>query len=105
MHQKSQIERKTMKRSKLICILTVQLQNDVSGTNHLFRGLGGGTFVDVTNTPMRLDKGNSRGVSWADYDDDGYLDISRTMGEPRFNKLYRNNQDGTFSKVTTGSIA
>src|SRR5262249_52845349 len=85
-------------------LMTVQVRNAVSGTNHLFRGLGGGAFVQATNTPMRLDIGDSRSVSWVDYDNDGYLDLFRTLGSDYLNRLYHNNGDGTFRRITTGRI-
>jgi hypothetical protein len=42
------------------------------------------------------------GCAWADYDNDGYLDLFvARIGSP--NLLYRNNGDGTFSQVETGA--
>jgi hypothetical protein len=49
----------------------------------------------------------SRGVTWVDYDNDGYVDLFRTAGmgggnEPR--RLYYNNHDGTFARITQGDF-
>ncbi|MHB9006866.1 MAG: FG-GAP-like repeat-containing protein, partial [Limisphaerales bacterium] len=41
--------------------------------------------------------------SWLDYDGDGWLDVLFArgwMGDSRENELYRNNRDGTFSRIT-----
>ena len=82
--------------------------------NQLFRNRGDGTFVDVT-TPAGIGADNNTSVaSWADYNNDGWLDlyVGRYLdprqripttfyarnGEP--NQLYRNNGDGTFTNVT-----
>src|SRR5690606_10000743 len=47
------------------------------------------------------------GCAWGDYDNDGYPDLfvanaNFAAGQPNF--LYHNNGDGTFTKVTSGSI-
>jgi hypothetical protein len=82
--------------------------------NQLFRNQGDGTFADVT-APAGIGADNSTTVaSWADYNNDGWLDLYvgryldprkhiPTMfyarnGEP--NQLYRNNGNGTFTNVT-----
>jgi hypothetical protein len=63
-----------------------------------------------------LDEGNSTGCAWADYDNDGWLDLfvanvgpldpkTLTSIAPGTNFLYHNNGDGTFTKVATGSLA
>ncbi|MBL4704778.1 MAG: VCBS repeat-containing protein, partial [Flavobacteriales bacterium] len=48
---------------------------------------------------------NSWSASWGDYDNDGFDDLfvpSKDLDEP--NSLYHNNQDGTFTQITGGSI-
>jgi hypothetical protein len=50
----------------------------------------------------------SRGVAWADYDNDGYPDFyvaNGTMGFKQANFLYHNNGDGTFTRVVSGPAA
>ncbi|HOM98725.1 MAG TPA: CRTAC1 family protein [Acidobacteriota bacterium] len=64
----------------------------------LFRNRGDGTFEDVT-ARAGLTKGAwGMGVSAADYDNDGFVDLYLTNLGPNF--LYRNNGDGTFTEVT-----
>ena len=67
-------------------------------TNVLYRNNGDGTFVDVTQEAGVGDTGYGVGVTAADYDNDGDLDIYVTNYGP--NVLYRNNGDGTFVDVT-----
>jgi hypothetical protein len=82
--------------------------------NQLFRNNGDGTFTDVTEASGIGEDCCTTVASWADYNNDGFLDlyVGRYLdprkdipttfyarnGEP--NQLYRNNGDGTFTNVT-----
>jgi len=82
--------------------------------NQLFHNNGDGTFTDVTAKSGIGADCCTTVASWADYDNDGYLDlyVGRYLdprkdipttfyarnGEP--NQLYHNNGDGTFTNVT-----
>lgn len=74
------------------------------GQNLLYHNLGNGAFVRVTTGPVVTDTGGGgcTGGSWADYDNDGFLDlvVADYLGTSR---LYHNKGDGTFTRVTTGS--
>ena len=67
--------------------------------NVLYRNNGDGTFTDVTSEAGLLGPtGYGQGVSVADYNNDGWLDLYITaIGG---NHLFRNNGDGTFTDVT-----
>jgi|RhiMethySRZTD1v2_1073278.scaffolds.fasta_scaffold216339_2 enediyne biosynthesis protein E4 len=67
--------------------------------NRLYRNNGDRTFTDVSERAGVDFRGWSMGVSVADYDGDGDLDLYLTNFGP--NVLYRNNGDGTFSDVTS----
>jgi hypothetical protein len=75
--------------------------------NLLYRNHGDGAFTRIpTGATGNLvnDTGNYEGCAWGDYDNDGFLDVFVTnYGQP--NSLHHNNHDGTFTKLTTGSIA
>jgi len=86
-------------------ILLVQgstLERFRSGDNagpSLFRNKGDGTFEDVTQKArFKRQAGWGMGVTFGDYDNDGFTDIYLTCLGP--NILYRNNGDGTFTDVT-----
>ena len=82
--------------------------------NQLFHNNGDGTFTDVTRQSGLGADCCTTVAAWADYDNDGYLDlyvgryidprndipttIYARNGEP--NQLYHNNGDGTFTNVT-----
>jgi len=46
-----------------------------SNTNTLFHNNGNGTFTQITTGPVVTDIGIGIGSSWADYDNDGYVDL------------------------------
>lgn len=64
----------------------------------LLRNNGDGTFADVTKESGLLDPVNSNSASWADYDNDGFLDLFVCCERQR-NRLFHNNGDGTFAEV------
>lgn len=71
--------------------------------NFLFQNMGNGTFSKIENNVVSKDKGNSITGSFADYDNDGDVDLFvPDMGQNNY--LYENNGDGSFTKVTKGDI-
>jgi hypothetical protein len=66
--------------------------------SQLFRNRGDGTFEDVTARAGVGKTAFTKGVTWGDYDNDGWRDlyVSNMFGE---NFLYHNNGDGTFTDV------
>jgi len=65
----------------------------------LYHNNGDGTFTDVTREAgVYNPKGKGMGVIWADYDNDGDLDIF-VANDTTENFLYQNNGDGTFTDV------
>jgi hypothetical protein len=72
--------------------------NPRSARSELWRNLGNGTFVDVTDRAGVGDPGWGMGAVVADFDNDGWDDLYVTCYGP--NRLYRNTGDGTFSDVT-----
>jgi hypothetical protein len=67
--------------------------------NILYRNNGDGTFTDVSRESHIADFiGKGMGVSFADYDDDGFVDVF-ISNDTFQNYLLHNNGDGTFSEV------
>ena len=64
----------------------------------LLRNNGNGTFTDVTREAGLLTPVNSNSAAWADYDNDGHLDLFVCCETGR-NLLYHNRGDGTFEEV------
>lgn len=74
--------------------------------NFLYRNDGppNFTFSKITTGAIVNDGGNSHGVSWGDYENDGDLDLFVANTANQSNFLYSNNGNGTFTKITTGAI-
>jgi ASPIC and UnbV/FG-GAP-like repeat len=66
----------------------------------LLRNDGNGKFSDVTKQAGLKLIANSTASRWADYDNDGWLDVF-ILCEEQTNHLYHNRADGTFEDVTT----
>jgi hypothetical protein len=65
----------------------------------LLRNNRNATFSDVTEEAGLLQPANSITASWADYDNDGWLDLF-VCCETEPSRLYRNLGNGTFKNVT-----
>jgi enediyne biosynthesis protein E4 len=74
--------------------------NEYRGTpNILYRNNGDGTFTDVSRkSHISQYVGKGMGVAFADYDDDGFIDIF-VSNDTFPNFLLHNNGDGTFTDV------
>jgi hypothetical protein len=85
------------------------IASSTSVHSFLYRNNGDGTFSTITNSTLVTDLGSFFGGAWGDYDNDGNLDLfvvgNSDFGFRQPNRLYHNNGDGTFTRVTTGSIA
>jgi hypothetical protein len=66
----------------------------------LLKNNGNGTFTDVTREAGLIDPLNSICAAWADYDNDGFLDLF-VCNEKGPCRLYRNKGDGTFEDVAS----
>lgn len=76
--------------------------------NCLYRNLGGGAFEAVTGQDIVSDVSWSEGACWGDYDNDGDLDLfvaNNQYYQKRLAFLYRNDGDGTFTRVTDECVA
>ena len=71
--------------------------------NFLYRNDGNGVFTRILEGSIVTDTDWSLGAAWADYDNDGNLDLYvANFLQP--NALYHNNGDGTFTRITEGEI-
>ena len=76
----------------------------VNSTDRFYRNNGNNTFTNVTSPTGVSNSGDGRGVAWADFDNDGDLDlyISNGTNSPT-NRLYKNNGNGTFNNIASSA--
>ncbi len=72
--------------------------------NSLLRNDGQGFFSDVTDSSGLLSFHPTQTAAWADFDNDGWLDLlignESVPGNPHLTELYHNNQNGGFTEVS-----
>ena len=75
----------------------------VSGDYYLvYTNAGHGNFIQITNRVLGGDTNFARtGTAWADYDNDGHLDLAIGGWGARPLGLYHNRGDGQFTRITT----
>jgi len=67
--------------------------------NRLYRNDRNGTFSSVTSGALVESAGFSSGHTWADYDNDGDLDVFVTNQRDQDNMLFRNEGEGRFTAI------
>jgi enediyne biosynthesis protein E4 len=72
--------------------------------DHLFKGAGDGTFVDIIDTAMlRNDEPHSPrpcyGAAVTDYNNDGLIDVYVANYGGQYNRMWKNAGDGSFENV------
>src|SRR5882724_6553098 len=72
--------------------------------NFLYQNAGNGAFTKIAAGNVVNDIGNSVACAWGDYDNDGFLDLFVANRGGQRNFLYHNNRDGTFTKISAGSL-
>ena len=76
-------------------------------TIFLMASAGAQTFIKITEGPVVTDQANFLGGAWADYDDDGFIDLLVAAGAEVFGQApaFYHNLDGTnFVKLTMNDV-
>jgi hypothetical protein len=77
----------------------------LGGNDVLYRNDGGGVFTRLANIPPVRSGGYSRGGAWADYDNDGRVDLFVVNEKSSRNFLFHNDGSNSFMRILTGAIA
>lgn len=72
--------------------------------NYLYKNLGSGQFQKIVTGNIVTDSEASFSCAWGDYNNDGNIDLFVANFGNQNNSLYKNLGDGTFQKITAGSI-
>jgi hypothetical protein len=73
--------------------------NTVHASNILYQNNGDGTFTDVTQIAGVGGSFDAGGACWADFNNDGFIDLFTQDIYNQVFYLYQNNGDGTFTNV------
>ncbi|MEI6782924.1 MAG: FG-GAP-like repeat-containing protein [Verrucomicrobiota bacterium] len=79
-------------------------RNSSAYPNHFYRNEGGGVFTRITTNAIALDRTSSLVPAWADYDNDGRLDVFITSYSDT-SRLFHNDGNGQFTKILMGEGA
>ncbi len=83
----------------------IAVANGLNDVNHLYHNTGNRQFDFGNQGQIALGYYDSRGASWVDYNNDGWLDLFITNAGNNDNSLFRNNGDGSFEKIVTAPIS
>lgn len=83
--------------------LTNYIGNVAAGLRNFFYRNDGGRFTSITSGAIATDAGLSLGQVWADFDNDGDLEVfvAEDNNDGAANKFYQNNGNGTFTRILT----
>ncbi len=85
-------------------VANADYKNSAGERNFLFKNNGDGTFERIQNNSLVGSKDPSYGCAWADYDNDGWLDLYVVNAYGFRNRLYKNNGDGSFTEITDDPV-
>ncbi len=77
------------------------------GANFFYENEGDGSFRKIEDSPVVSEMPNTAGSCWADFNNDGYLDlyvVAGQDGDPSRNYLFMNQGDGQFKEVTSSLV-
>ncbi len=80
------------------------VSNENNEAENCYRNDGGGNFTKLSNGPLLTDGGNTMSSSWADFDNDGDLDVFLANDKGK-NALFRNEGNFIFTKLTSDTTA
>ena len=78
---------------------------NATGTRSRLYKNNNGSFAEVNNAGIDIDPQYFHGAAWFDMDNDGFLDLIVTnFFETKFHQMYRNNGNGTFTRIIDNPI-
>ncbi len=85
--------------------LDLYVTNRFGQPNRLYKNDGKGDFIAIESSQVPdVPLSSSRGSAWADYDNDGWLDLYVTNFGEQENMFFRNKADGGFEQQSLGPL-
>ena len=84
--------------------LDLFLVTDRASYNPIYRNNGDGTFTRILEPSLQAVEAPAWVYSWGDYDNDGYPDFFVPEWRGFNNRLYHNNGNGTFTRITSSPV-
>lgn len=84
--------------------LDLYVGNRNAQANFLYKNTGDGNFLKITTGDIVTDTLNTEGVQWADFNNDGWLDMVTANDLGDNNSLYINQKDETFFKIINSPV-
>jgi hypothetical protein len=84
--------------------VTSGVNSPTARRNFLYRNNGDGSFTRAGGSALTNALGYFGLCSWVDYDNDGFLDLCAAENSSGTILLFRNQGDGTFKRITSGSV-
>jgi enediyne biosynthesis protein E4 len=86
--------------------LDVYISNGVEPpiNSFLYENMGNGTFIKHIDAEVAKNKTSADGSSWADYNNDGFLELYIVAWYNQRSYLYNNSGNGIFTKETEGIL-
>jgi hypothetical protein len=78
--------------------------NEAGQDENIYRNDGGGSFTKITTGDLLHNGGNTMSGSWADYDNDGDMDVF-LANDQGSNALFRNEGNFNFTKIATDTVS
>lgn len=78
--------------------------SSAGANNLLYKNNGDGTFSSIISSPIVTDNKPSVGATWADFDNNGFIDCFVTNWYGQNNLFYINNGNGVFSQALNQTL-
>lgn len=85
-------------------LVDVFIPNGNDKPNSLFKNIGNGNFEKITQSVLSAASQNSVGALWADYNNDGWVDLYVLNASKQQNELFKNLGNGNFEKINNTAL-
>jgi uncharacterized repeat protein (TIGR01451 family) len=85
--------------------MDIAVSGNLTTSSEIYRNNGNETFTSITATSIGYNNSYDHGITFTDYNNDGYLDLYITnYFSTGYNQFYTNDKNGSFDKQQTATI-